>query len=382
MPPLSLNGALVLVVDDQPANVRLVGTVLTDAGFDVIPALSGEQALGRLQHARPDLVLLDMRMPGMDGFAVLEAMRRDPALADIPVIFLTAAAERELVVEALDAGAVDYLTKPFVAEELVARVRAHALLKQYRDRLRKAIEEREHMTSVVAHDLKNPLFTISLNASLLADAADDPAKVRKLAATMGNSAQRALGFVERYLERRADIELRRGYEPKSLDAHLLIRSCCEDIESQAAAKQQRLEYRLETVAPVLADADAFGVAYGNLLSNAVKYSPPGAVIDIIAGPGRPGTVRFTVADRGPGIDAAQREKLFKRFARLDVAPTGGESSSGVGLAAAYREAQWMGGELWHEPRNGGGSIFVLELPIAPPDGAHGAGGEPGADSAR
>lgn len=365
MPPLSLNGAVVLVVDDQPANVRLVGTVLSEAGFDVMPAMSGEQALSRLQHARPDLILLDMRMPGMDGFQVLEHLRRDAQLADIPVIFLTAAAERELVVEALEAGAVDYLTKPFVAEELVARVRAHALLKQYRDRLRKAIEEREHMTSVVAHDLKNPLFSISLSATLLEEVAEDPARVRKVATTIANSAQRSLGFVERYLERRADIELRRGYVPRVFDAHLLVRTCCDDIESQAAHKGQRLEYRLENVDPVLADADAFGVSYGNLLSNAVKYSPPGAVIDVIVGPGRPGTVRFTVADRGPGIGEAEREQLFRRFARLEAKPTGGESSTGVGLAAAFRESQWMGGELWHEPRNGGGSIFVLELPVAP-----------------
>lgn len=365
MPPSSLNGSIVLVVDDQPANIRLVGTVLTDAGFDVVPATSGVQALERLAHVHPDLILLDMRMPGMDGFEVLRRLRRDADVADVPVIFLTAAAERELVVEALDAGAVDYLTKPFVAEELVARVRAHTQLKQYRDRLRRAIEEREHMTSVVAHDLKNPLFSISLSAGLLAEIADDPEKVRRMASNIAASAQRSLGFVERYLERRADIELRRGYEPMIFDPHVLARTCCEDIEQQAVRKGQTIAYRMEAVDPVLADADAFAVAYGNVLSNAVKFSPPGVEIDVIIGPGRPGTVRFTVADRGPGIDGVQRERLFKRFARLDAQPTGGESSSGVGLAAAYREAQWMGGELWHEPRNGGGAIFVLELPVAP-----------------
>lgn len=360
-----LNGTVVMVVDDQPANVRLVGTVLTDAGFDVIPATSGEQALGRLAHARPDLILLDMRMPGMDGFDVLQHLRRDTSMADIPVIFLTAVAERELVVEALENGAVDYLTKPFVAEELVARVRAHALLKQYRDRLHKAIEEREHITSVVAHDLKNSLFNITLSASVLAEVADDPAKVRRMATTIANSAQRSLGFVERYLERRADIELRRGYEPLPFDATLLVRTCCDEFEVQAAHKQIRIALALEPHHPLLADADAFSVVLGNLLSNAVKFSPPGETIDVVVRAGRPGMVRILVADRGPGIEPAQLERLFRRFARLDATPTGGESSSGMGLDAAYREAQWMGGELWHEPRDGGGSIFLLELPVAP-----------------
>lgn len=360
----ALKTALVLVVDDQPANVRLAGTVLTDSGIDVVPAMSGAQALMRLEHVRPDVILLDMRMPGMDGFDVLKRLHANPDWADIPVIFLTAATERELVAEALDAGAVDYLTKPFVAEELVARVRAHALLKQYRDRLRMAISEREHLTSVVAHDLKNPLFNIRLCTELMIENAHDVEKVKKIASTIANSANRALGFVENYLERRADIELRRGYEGVAYDPELLLRTCVEDYQLQAERKTQTIHVVVEGKAMVLADADAFGICVGNVLSNAVKYSPKGAVIDVGLRLGRPGTVRILIADRGPGIDAAQRDQLFRRYVRLDARPTGDESSSGVGLAAAQREMEWMGGELWHEDRDGGGSVFIVELPVA------------------
>ncbi len=362
---IALKTALVLVVDDQPANVRLAGTVLTDAGIDVVPAISGEQALGRLKHVQPDLILLDMRMPGMDGFEVLQRLRGNAEWADIPVIFLTAATERELVVEALDAGAVDYLTKPFVAEELVARVRAHALLKQYRDRLRLAISEREHLTTVVAHDLKNPLFNIRLCTELIAENAHDVQKVQKIAATIANSANRALGFVENYLERRADIELRRGYEGEAYDPELLLRTCVEDYQLQAERKGQEFKLVVEGKAMVLADANAFGVTVGNVLSNAVKYSPKGGVIDLALRLGRPGTVHILIADRGAGIDPEQRDQLFRRYVRLNARPTGEESSSGVGLAAAQREVEWMGGELWHEDRDGGGSVFTIELPLAP-----------------
>lgn len=359
-----LSAAVILVVDDQPSNVRLVGTLLTEAGFDVIPATSGRQALERVAHAAPDLILLDMRMPVMDGFAVMEHLRCGDH-ADIPVIFLTAAAERELVVEALDAGAVDYVTKPFVAEELIARVRAHALLKQYRDRLRKAIVEREHLASVVAHDLKNPLFNIQMNAQMLDESANQPQQVRQLAASVASSAQRALAFVSRYLERRADIELRRGYEAKALDPCALIDSCCADLLPQSERKKQRIVHHIDTHDWVLTDADAFFASFGNLLSNAVKYSPPGGTIDVGVRKGRPGTLLLSVADRGPGIDAGQRERLFRRFVTLGAQPTGGESSSGVGLAIALKEAQWMGGDLWHEARVGGGSVFFLELPATP-----------------
>jgi len=96
----------------------------------------------------------------------------------------------------------------------------------------------------------------------------------------------------------------------------------------------------------------------------VKYSPLGEAIHVRVQKGRPGMVRFVVADRGPGIDATQREKLFRRYVKLQAKPTGGESSTGLGLAAALQETQWMGGELWHEPRPDGGSMFIIELPLA------------------
>jgi two-component system, sensor histidine kinase and response regulator len=356
---------VVLLVDDQEANIRLAGSVLGAAGFDLMPALSGEQALQRLRAAPADAVLLDMRMPGMDGFAVLQRLRHDPELADLPVIFVTAAHEREYVVRALEAGAADYITKPFVAEELVARVRTHTEAKRLRDRLRRAIREREEIASVVAHDLKNPLFTISLNAGLLREQAAQPERVEAIAATIGESAKRALDFVSHYLERRADVELRRGFEARRCDPRMLLDLLIAEFESTLSSKQQRIERELDALEPVLADVNAFGVVMRNLLSNASKYAPAASTITLLARAGRPGYLQIAVLDQGPGIPQAERSRLFQRFVRLSNAPTGGESSSGLGLAAAMQEAQWMGGELWYEDAAGGGACFVLELPLAP-----------------
>jgi two-component system sensor histidine kinase/response regulator len=365
MPNPTTSTPVVLLVDDQEANIRLAASVLGAAGFDLMPALSGEQALQRLRAAPADAVLLDMRMPGMDGFAVMERLRHDPELADLPVIFVTAAHEREYVVRALEAGAADYITKPFVAEELVARVRTHTEAKRLRDRLRRAIQEREEIASVVAHDLKNPLFTISLNAGLLREQADQPERVAAIAGTIGESAQRALDFVSHYLEQRADVELRRGFEPKRCDPRMLLDLLLAEFESTFANKQQRMHLELDALEPVLADVNAFGVVLRNLLSNASKYAPAGSAITLRARSGRPGHLQLAVLDEGPGIPKAERSRLFQRFVRLSNAPTGGESSSGLGLAAAMQEAQWMGGELWYEDAPGGGACFVLELPLAP-----------------
>lgn len=361
----ALAAPLVLVVDDQEANIRLMGQVLGAAGFDVMPALSGSQALQRLRAQAPDTILLDMRMPGMDGFAVLQRLQHDPELADIPVVFVTAAHERELVVQALEAGAADYITKPFVAEELVARVRVHAQAKQLRDRLRRAIREREEMAGMVAHDLKNPLFTIALKAGVLREQADDPERVRTLAGRIEAAAQRTMEFVSNYLEQRADVELRRGYQPAVCDSALLLQVLEREFDTVLANKQQRLQREAAELEPVLADVEAFGVVMRNLISNASKYAPAGSTITLACRRGRPGHQQFAVLDEGPGVPEAERPRLFQRFQRLSAQPTAGESSTGLGLAAALTEARWMGGELWYEDAPGGGACFVLELPLAP-----------------
>lgn len=370
---------LVLVVDDQEANVRLAGAVLTGAGFDIMPALSGEQAFRRLSVSLPDVILLDMRMPGQDGFDVLARLKSDQSTADIPVVFVTAAHEREFVVKALDAGAADYITKPFVTEELVARVRTHANSKQLRDRLRKAIIQREELGSVVAHDLKNPLFAISLHAGLVRDAAGDAERVIKLANSIESSATKALDFVSQYLEARADVELRRGYEPRRCEPVLLIETIIEEFAEIVAHKGQTIETTFGRRDAILTDVDAFGVVLRNLLSNASKYSPPNSKITVQTRSGRPGMLQTVVLDQGPGIAAEQRKQLFQRFVRLSPRPTGGESSSGVGLASAMREAGWMGGELWYDDAPGGGAAFSLELPLAPADSPQAGSSESSSD---
>ncbi len=318
-----------------------------------------------MRAKQPDAIMLDMRMPEMDGFAVLEQLKHDPELADVPVVFVTAAHEREYVVQALEAGAADYIAKPFVAEELVARVRTHTDAKRLRDRLRCAIREREEINNVVAHDLKNPLFTISLSAGVLREAAESPERVREVAGSIEESARRALDFVSNYLERRADAELRRDYQPAICATGSMLRALEREFAPTLAHKQQTLEVDLQSELPVLADLEACGVVLRNLLSNASKYAPSGTVVTVASRRGKPGHLQFAVLDQGPGVSEAERSKLFQRFVRLSAQPTGGESSSGLGLAAAMQEARWMGGELWHEDRAGGGAVFILELPLAP-----------------
>src|SRR5262245_19555324 len=167
----SLSGAStrsrVLVVDDIPKNLQVVGTMLRNAGCAVMPATSGAEALESVRVQLPDLILLDLMMPEMDGLEVCRRLKADPSTQQIPVIFLTASNEMEHLVKGFEVGAVDYVTKPFNAPELLARVRTHLELKHARERLREMNEEKNEFMGIAAHDLRNPLSAIKGYAEMM-----------------------------------------------------------------------------------------------------------------------------------------------------------------------------------------------------------------------
>jgi signal transduction histidine kinase len=304
-----------------------------------------------------------MLMPGLDGFGVLARLKADPATAALPVIVLTAAPEREHLVRAFAAGAVDFVTKPFVAEELLARVRTHLELKFTRDHLARVARERSELAALVAHDLKNPLSAIHFCAQLLQRGGEGPPTPARLAEVIARSTDDALALIQHYLERRADGELLRRFDAAPLALDALAAASLERFALQAQAKRIALSTTGADGLVALADRAAAGHVLDNLLSNAIKYSAPDAPVEVHLGVGAPGHVRVAVLDRGPGLSASDRQRLFQRFVRLSTQPTAGEGSSGLGLALAKQDALQMRGDLWYEDRPGGGSCFTLELPL-------------------
>lgn len=353
--------AEILVVDDQSDNVQVVGQLLEAAGYRVVPALSGQQALARAQAHKPDLVLLDMLMPKMSGAQVCRRLREMPGLGEVPVIFLTAASDREFLAQAFAEGAVDYVVKPFVHEELLARVKTHVDLKRARDRLSAMLREREDVTNIVAHDLKNPLSNILFAAQLLERGGSDKAQIDELVRDIATCSREALQFIQRFLSRRAEGQHLRQFAAEQVD---LARLAAETIQLQKASAVARgIGLRLERAeATVSADPLATRNVLQNLVANAIRHSPEGQQVEIAVGPSRPGYSRCLVMDRGPGISEADQQKLFKRFVRLAAAKDAAEYSSGLGLAIAKHDVVQMGGHLWYESRAGGGSIFAFELP--------------------
>ena len=362
MPNQKLAAGRVLVVDDQPSNLRIISALLSRHGYSVYTADSGEDALERLEQQPADLVLLDMMMPGMDGFELLQEIRENPAWSGLPVVFLTAAHDRDLLLRAFDSGAVDYVTKPFMPEELLARVQAHIGLKLARDRLERVARERQELVNLVAHDLKNPLTSIFFASDLLLTGQTREERIPRYLQMVRESAEDALGYIRRYLETQAPAHSHAASGPARAALAELVRWVEQRYALQMEDRGARLRIVSVSDVEVAIDPLVLRQVAENLVTNAMKYAPE-SDLDITCRPGAPGYWQLVLEDRGPGIPPSRQRELFKPFVRMHEGgnPEIDSNSTGLGLSLAKQIIANAGGQLWYEDREGGGSRFVLEL---------------------
>jgi len=356
----------ILVVDDVVQNLQVVGTMLRNEGLDVMPAGSGAQALDRVQARLPDLILLDLMMPEMDGLQVCRRLKAEASTRGIPVIFLTASNEMDHLVQGFEAGAVDYVTKPFNGAELLARVRTHLELKLARERLREMNEEKNEFMGIAAHDLRNPLSAIKGYSEMVIEDAEElqhrdlQEHGRRILDTAGRMAEMVQNLLDANRIERGEMQVKLI----SSDLVSLLKSVTETQRPRATAKQQTIH--LEGVsAPLHAviDPSVTVQVLENLISNAVKYSPPGRSIWVSV-KSEPGSLRCEVRDEGPGLSAEDQKKLFGKFARLSARPTGGEHATGLGLSIVKRMVEAMHGRVWCESEPGDGASFIVQFPAA------------------
>lgn len=366
-PAASHTSPVILVVDDQELNVQLVCGFLVDEGYEVIPASSGAQALEKLGSDVPDLILLDVLMPGMDGFSVCAQVRQMPECAAVPIIFLSAADESEFIVRALESGGVDYITKPFRKAELIARVRTHLALKTSRDNLARLLTEKDELMAMLAHDMKNPLTAISLGMQVLQSKTQPDVNfigrvTNQVETTVGEMRRSIENLLSEKARERAEFPL--SFQPVNLLT--VVNAAIAALRPNSAAKRSSLVLSApHTPITVLADVQALRHILDNLISNALKFSPPGSTINvrIVQHPGEmPACI---VEDQGPGFTSEDTAGLFQRYSRLSARPTAGESSTGLGLAIVKKLTERLNGTIKGENRaDGPGAIFTLCLPPA------------------
>ena len=357
----------ILVVDDQPANIQVVGSVLGKLGHEIIPASDGPTALKRLALRVPDLILLDLLMPEMDGCEVCRRIHQNLDWKDIPVIFLSAADDKDFIVRALESGGVDYITKPFNQAELVSRVRTQLALKAARDRLAQLAEDKDELIGILAHDLKSHLGGMQMSAQLLRDrlASQSDDRTQQLAENILRSSGQVLGFVKEYLANAA--------ADHGITINPVPVSCCDAAlaaveQYREAARRKQIEIQTDFSAgdsTVLADSMALDQVLDNLLSNAVKFSPVGKQIFVTVRSDKD-SVECVIQDQGPGFLPEDKVRMFRRYMRLSAKPTGGEPSTGLGLSIARKLARAMNGELTCESVPGAGATFTIRLPRSTP----------------
>lgn len=351
-----------LVVDDKEANLKVIGDILGQFGYEIILAADGDEALRQLEARPVDLILLDLIMPGRDGLEICRFIRKQPRWADIPIIFLSAADDKDLVVRALETGGVDYITKPFNQAELMSRVRAHVALKTAQDQLRQLAEDKDELIGILTHDLKNHLGGMRMSTQVLQDRArlhhDD--RLERAAGNIRNSTVQMLAFVHEFLANSAaDRGLSLEIKPLSLN-HAMTSAVRNHAES-ARLKGIILEHEDGADASVAADKKALDQVLDNLISNALKFSPPGKSVRVSVQPAPSGGV-FSVQDEGPGFTEDDKARMFRRYGRLSAIPTGGEPSTGLGLSIVKKLVDAMGGRVECESHAGRGATFRVNLP--------------------
>ena len=377
----------ILLVDDN-ADMRDYLWRLLNAYWQVETVANGVEALQAVQQSTPDLIISDVMMPGLDGFQLLKSLRSDPQLSNIPIILLSARAGEEATIEGLEAGADDYLVKPFSARELLARVGAHIELSFLRremaariqqhaeesERLyreaQEAINLRDELLAVVSHDLKNPLTTVMGFAQLLQysmNRIDLPEKERVMDSIshIHTTATRMSRLIDELL----DIAHIQMGKPLNLDESEidLVRLSRQAVTAYSQTSR-RHQFVFESSQSELIgrwDGARLERVLGNLLSNAIKYSPEGGMITVAVAREETGDEAWavvSVADQGIGIPASDLPHVFDRFHRgKNVARQ--IKGSGIGLASARHIIEQHRGSISVSSQEGVGSIFTIRLPL-------------------
>ncbi|WP_437476246.1 response regulator [Sorangium sp. So ce1014] len=367
----------VLVVDDNEQNRALAQATLEDDGYEVVLAVTGEEGLQQFERHKPDCVLLDVRMPGMDGFTVCARIRGLPGGESTPIVFLTALRDVETFDSALRAGGDDFLTKPVRPSELLARVQAalrlrrlgaelreHVeLVRQQRDALMRLQLQKEQLTAFVVHDLKNPVSSMDLHAQFLLRDRSLPEQARDSVRHVRDQARSLLRLIYNLLDISKSEEGRLAPERARVDLRALVLETFAALDLRASFRSLALREAVEVPA-VQADPDLLRRTLENLVENAVHHAPAGTAVTVSAVKDG-AAVEIRVADAGSGIPAEMRARVFDRFVQLGGEdPVVHRAGRGLGLAFCRMAVEAHGGTLRIED-NAPGAIFCVRLPDDP-----------------
>ncbi len=362
----------ILLVDDNPINVRVAAKILHTHNYNISFSKSGVEAIQKASQIDFDLILLDIMMPGMDGYEVCEILKKNPNTSHIPIIFLTAKTEAEDVVHAFELGGADYLTKPFNAMELLSRVQTHVRLKRSLEafevankQLRESSNTKDKMFSIISHDLLGPLGNIKESLELIVnkEVEMDKQAMEKFIKATWNAVGNAFNLLENLLYWARNQRGKMVYNPKTLDLNQIVTETHSLLEGVAKNKNITLINNLSGENRVYGDKNAIKTILRNLVSNAIKFTQPQGSVSICLNDSDPLFMQLAVCDNGVGMDEQSANSLFS--ANRKNSPkwgTNGEKGVGLGLIISKEFVEKHGGKIWLESAEGKGSTFYFTLP--------------------
>lgn len=345
----------ILIADDNPDNVELLRKRLGSQGYDTVAAFDGEEALAAVLRENPDLMILDIMMPKMDGYEVLRRLKKEEDYRDLPVILLTAKKEIPDKIKGLDIGANDYITKPFNPQELLARVKSLLTLRE--EQQRKAKDERltalDQMVEGVAHEIRNPVTAIGGFARRLYDRLPPNTPEKQYAEIIVNESKRLEQMVRQIVESTViSIPSLRKRDLNEVITEALA-ACQEKLaESKVTVKVQLAE----DLPHFIMDAGNLRRVIAHLISNAINAMPEGGTLTITTSK-RNHFAQIQVADTGVGIPPKILPHIFDPFF------TTKSSGPGLGLAMVHKIIKQHGGQINVESEPGKGTTFTITLPL-------------------
>ena len=361
----------ILIVDDVMSNVLLLKILLSNEKYQVCTANCGNMCIEQAKNEKPDLILLDVMMPDISGFDAAQILKKDPATAHIPIIFLTALNNPSDLVHGFQVGASDFLTKPFNKEELVVRVfhqiklvAATRIIEKQNSELRATISNRDKMYSVIAHDLRSPMASIRMVLNLVVNSVSKDVvgpELFELLDKANRESEEVHDLLDNLLKWTKSQTGRLNVVRQELDLNDIIPGVVDIFEMIALTKKINLAYQ-GSDKPVVAvvDNDMLKTIVRNFLSNAIKFSPEDSTIEISLST-EGDFAKISVHDHGVGIDPERLDSIFKKGDT--TYGTGGEEGSGLGLQLCADFARKNDGDVRVESVVGEGSTFSVLVPL-------------------
>jgi two-component system sensor histidine kinase/response regulator len=359
----------VLIVDDNPNNLKIIALILRSFNYKIVIATNGEQAIEMVEKTLPDIILLDVMMPKIDGFETCKIIKSKDEYKDIPIIFITALNDTESLVKGFKAGGVDYITKPFNKDELISRVKTHLDLKYTRDSLQKTtahLEElnalKDKMFSVIGHDLRSPLGSVRMTLDFLSkiEAPNDNPFSENIK-IMLKTTDEVFGLLENLLGWAKSQSNMLNISKELLVLKDLTNSIYYLNKGSLDLKQIEFVSEVNDEDTIFADLNTMKIVFRNLVSNAIKFTPEKGTIKIVSKKAGD-NIRIEVSDTGVGIPVENISKLFNPNQHVTTYGTNRESGSGLGLVLCSDFVVKNKGKIWVESTVGKGSTFIVELP--------------------